>query len=303
MKSPNPPERHHYIPKFMLKGWVDPETSKLFCYTHPYPGKVVGKQVVTKAVGFKDNIYELPGVPDEHAQIIETEFFQHIDNDAAVVHSLLTGGRIKELTSKQKVSWVRFIMAMMFRTPRNLKAYQDGFKGAWEKPTPDTTTCYQSMWQIGMPLTEEEYIAQYHPGLVDHIVMREFPRFVQNTQVSQHILGMRWHVLHNDRHPFLISDEPVVMQAGLAKPGGHLAMPLTANWMFLATYDESTFKQIKRVNPDLIVKAMNKLLVQRASQFVGARDAELDIFIKKHFGTKPADTIATLFAAKFGSSK
>ncbi|MGI9361853.1 MAG: DUF4238 domain-containing protein [Parasphingorhabdus sp.] len=134
-----------------------------------------------------------------------------------------------------------------------------------------------------MPPTAEEYIAKYQPGIADHFVMREFPKMVQNALFGQHLLGMRWTVLRVEGHPFLISDEPVVMQTGLAKPGGHLAMPLMANSMPLATYDEATFREIERKKPHRSVKTMNKFLVQRASKFVGARDSSQEAFIRKAF--------------------
>lgn len=286
----------------MLDGWVDPVTNKLFRYTQPSPDKIVVKRVGTSAAGFEKRLYEMSGVPDEYAQRIESDFLQHIDNNAAVAHAMLTAGRIRELTSEQKVHWVQFIMMMMFRTPRNLEAYKDGYRGLWGKPTPETTACYQRIWQLGWPQTEEEYITKYLPDEADHLVMREFPRIAMNTQFAHHLLGMRWYVLLVEDYRFLISDEPIVMHNGIWKPGGHVAMPLTANSMFLATYDEETFERIERMRPHQIVKDMNKFLVQRASKFVGARDTAHEVFIRRHFGTKPVDTIATKFAAKYRSS-
>lgn len=284
----------------MLSGWVDSVTNELLRYTEPYPGKIMVKSVGTAAAGFEKQLYALPGVADEHRQVLETDFLQRIDSDAATAYALLIAGKIKELTNQQRISWVRFILLMLFRTPRNLAAYKIGFEGAWRQPVASVTARYDKMWKLGYPKTAEEFIDKQMPGLVDHFVMREFPRVAQNGPLGQHLLRMNWNVLRVREKSFLISDEPVVMQSGLAIPGGHLALPLSADSMFLATFDKPTFETIKKIKPANIVKTMNKLLVQRASSFVGARDISLDAFIRKHFGTNPVPSIATLFAEEFG---
>lgn len=299
MTASNPPANHHYIPQFILSGWVDPFTNELFRYTEPYPGKIMVKSVGTAAAGFEKHLYTIPGVDDQYRQTLETNFFQRIDSDAAIAYQLLITGKIRELTSQQRVSWVRFILMMLLRTPRNLQAYKIGFEGAWRQPVPSVTARYEKIWQPGYPATAEEFIDAQMPDLLDHIVMRELPNLAQNEAFGQHLLRMLWFVLRVEGARFLISDEPVVMQLGLAKPGGHLAMPLSAESMFVATFDVRTFESIKKQRPTKIVKMMNKLLVQRASCFVGARDMSLDTFIRKHFGTKPAPSIATLFAEKY----
>ena len=87
MKSDNPPLDHQHIPQFLLQEWtVD---GKLHRFQKPTPGKIVEHRKPTRAVGFRERLYEIPEYPPETAQSIEQGFMKTLDDTAAIAHKLL----------------------------------------------------------------------------------------------------------------------------------------------------------------------------------------------------------------------
>jgi len=299
MMTPNPPVKHHYIPQFMLQQWTDPVTARLQRYTRPHERKIVQRESATSEAGFEKNLYKIPGLPEDKAQLLETDFFSKIDDKAAKTHAALLEGRIADLTDAQKIAWARFIMLLMFRTPANLAAFQHGFKGALSQPLDDVDAQYAELKAPDDPATYEEYAVRHDPLIFDRITMLEFPRVALNEMVGAHLLRMHWFVMKPSKGAFLISDEPVVMQAGLAKPMGHIAVPIGPKALFLATFDIPTQQVIARMKCKDIVREVNRQVVGRASRFVAAQDEQQERFIRNHFGTIEAISIATLFADKY----
>lgn len=301
MTTPNPPVKHHYIPQFMLQQWTDPGTARLQRYTRPHESKIVQRESATSEAGFEKNLYTIPGLPEDKAQLLEADFFSKIDDKAAKTHALLLEGRIAELTDAQKIAWAGFIMVLMFRTPGNLAAFKHGFKGALSQPLDDVDAQYAELKGPDDPPTYEEYAVKHDPLIFDRITMFEFPRLALNEMIGTHLLRMHWFVMKPSEGAFLISDEPVIMQAGLAKPMGHIAVPIGPKTLFLATFDIPTQKVIARMECKAIVREVNRQVVGRASCFVAAQDEQQDRFIRNRFGTMEAVSIATLFADKYGA--
>jgi hypothetical protein len=299
MTTPNPPSDHHYIPQFILQQWTNPSTARLQRYTRPHASKIMRRESVTSAAGFEENLYKIPGLPEDKAQLLETGFFSKIDDKAAKVHKLLLEGRLGELSDDQKIAWAGFVMVLMFRTPANLTAFKQGFKGAWSQPLPDVDARYSELKGSDDPPTYEEYVLKHDPLILDRMAMTEFPGLVLNEMMGAHLLRMHWFVMKPREGAFLISDEPVIMKTGLAKPLGHIVVPIGPKALFVATVDLPTQNVIARMGCKAIVREVNKQVVGRASCFVAAQDERQDRFIRNRFATIEAVSIATLFADEY----
>jgi hypothetical protein len=75
---PAKPPKHHYIPVFYLKQWRGPDR-RVIEFSRPYLDKVKPRNVDPDGTGYVRGLYRLPGVADEHAEIIERAFFTKLD--------------------------------------------------------------------------------------------------------------------------------------------------------------------------------------------------------------------------------
>jgi len=69
MNAANPPAKHHYIPAFYLKRWVDPD-GKVTEFTKPYRDIIV-KPIAPERTGYQERLYELKGYEPDLAQQVE----------------------------------------------------------------------------------------------------------------------------------------------------------------------------------------------------------------------------------------
>jgi hypothetical protein len=303
MKSNNPPIDHHYIPQFLLDQWT--VGGKLYRYTqpetHPVRGTVVSDHRPTRAVGFQQRLYEMSMLPSEDAQVIEQTLMKTIDDRAAIAHKmLLDKDQFYQLDSDQRSAWIVLIQSLTIRTPDNLAAYKAGFSATYNRlgPIVEVQAKYDEMKRPEDPPTYEEWMATNDPTAPEKAAFHMLPTAIQNEQIGQHIIQMKWSVLEIYSGSFLISDEPAIISNGIGKPDGHIAMPISPTKLFLATNNKQTYSQICAHQKELVRK-VNQKVVGRAKYFVGARDTSQKRFIENRFGREPEESVTKLFAAQY----
>lgn len=297
MSSNRPPLVHHYIPQFLLREWtVD---GALHRFQQPRPGKVVEHRKPTSAVGAQERLYEVPAVPPEIAQNIEAEFLKFLDTAASEVHRLIVARNVSNLNAAQRSAWTRFILSLFIRGPDTLAAYKAGFKAVYDRPDPAIQARYEASKKPDDPPTVEEYIDKHSPDAGFTAAMTQLPGVMQNEGLGQHINNMGWSLLEISQGAFLMSDQPLIMNNGLGKQEGHIALPVGPRHLFLATNNVETFRAVTRLGDRALVRKVNELVVGRARHFVAAHDLTQRRFIQNRFGRSPETTIAELFAEAY----
>lgn len=299
MAANNPPTLHHYIPQFLLREWI--VKGRLFRYLEPRPGKVVEHLKPTSAVGAKERLYEMSGVPAEMAQLIESDFLRILDNAAADAHKLILAKNFAALNSKARSAWTNFILSLFIRGPDALAAYKAGFKAVYDKPNPATQAKYEAMKAPNDPPTVEEFFEKFFPDRGTTEAMKQFPGVLQNEDLGKHVINMGWNVLEIDAGAFLMSDAPLVMSNEIGRPEGHLTLPISPRHLFVATNNRQTLNWIKGMGAKAIVRRTNELVVGRARHFVVADDHRQRRFIENRFGKSQEKSIAELFSEKYMS--
>jgi hypothetical protein len=144
-ETPTIPSRkkHHYIPVFYLKRWVEPD-GRLCEFSRPYktPECVIDPDVKSIPVkprrtypdgtGYIKNLYTFSALRPELANYLEDHFFLRVDDQAAIVMQRLLRGDV-EFDNPSKSAWARFLMSMFYRSPEGstftfnsrIEPYQD----------------------------------------------------------------------------------------------------------------------------------------------------------------------------------
>ncbi|MBE2993058.1 DUF4238 domain-containing protein [Sphingomonas sp. CFBP 13603] len=300
MKSDNPPLDHHYIPQFLLHEWtVD---GKLHRFQKPTPGKIVEHRKPTRAVGFRERLYEIPEYPPETAQSIEQGFMKTLDDTAAIAHKLLLAKNFADLDQTHRSAWTRFLLSLMLRTPDNLAAYKAGFAAVYDTPTSDIQAKYEAQKGPHDPPMAEEFLKLHQPMAPLTAALIQLPHVMQNKGLGQHIIKMGWSVAEVTRGAFLISDEVLITSNGLGKDDGHIVMPISPTKVFIATNNKKTLDTIIGMGEPDLVKTANAQIVGRAKYFVGAHNMSQKRFIENRFGLAPRTSIAKLFAEKYAAT-
>lgn len=280
MTAPIPID-HHFTPVFYQKAWVGAD-GRLTRYSRPFD-KVVAKSCAPSRTGSKAHLYTLQGVPPERQAALETEFFQPVDDHAAVAHQMMRVGRLNDLTGDLRCHWARFLMSMTLRSPfslgevarladqtvrANLAADDDEYN-ALRKPS-DPATLYD--WTLKhQPQVIENAHKTFLPGLIDH------------ADLGRHLINMVWATMDvsTARHSLLTSDRPFNWSLGWKDPKTLLVFPIGPELLFLATNGLPLVQAVLRNPADKVVRQVNDAVVRLAVDFVVGRDASQLSFVEE----------------------
>lgn len=85
---PGPARKHHHVPVFYLRPWVDPETGQLWETWRTRAGDLKQRATGPKGTGYERDLYsfrsDLKAVDLPAPDALETSFFGPLDNAAAV---------------------------------------------------------------------------------------------------------------------------------------------------------------------------------------------------------------------------
>lgn len=288
----------------MLREWAENE-GKLWRYSRPTATVFAAKLVSPGAAGFKPYLYEIPGEAPDKAQLIESQFMSSLDSHAAEAHQILLDLAPWEWNTATRSGWSRFILSLWLRTPASVAAYKQAIGKLWGSTVPEVAAKYAELKKPGDPDTFEEYMTGKDPLVVDKVAMVLLQKSIDHQNLGQRINNMKWTTLTLNSSPidFLISDNPVISTNALGHKNAHIAMPISPRKMFIAFNDNSTFEKLSQGHELAIVKEINKFIVQRAREFVGAASDGQRGFVEKHFGTKLAPTLAETLATKYGNQE
>lgn len=116
----NKPVKHHYIPQFYLKRWINSD-DVLYVYVR---GEIEPLKIPEKGlVNFcqEKHLYSIPSITPEDSEVIETNWFAPLDGDAATIIKKFNKGKVENLTSTERSNWFYFCSNLYYRSPRGMK--------------------------------------------------------------------------------------------------------------------------------------------------------------------------------------
>ncbi len=238
----------------------------------------------TTATGFEEFLYEMRGAPKEIAQMLETDFFQKIDNNAKKPYSMLIENEYMSMTDQDKNHWVIFILTMMMRTPQYFDSYRDKSYGKFDQTVKTVLENFQNGNDNPELENIKKLIQENKEIISEYVTIQCFPQISQNISLGNKILRMLWTVMTVEDGTILISDKPILLKMPIEKTGGILAMPLTSNKVFFAVNDKETYARLEAIKLSRIVNIINKLISRRAEKLIVAKNDKLDSFIRINFG-------------------
>jgi len=115
------PIKQHYIPRSYLKNFaLEGKKGKQFVDVYKLDDKILLKNINTKDICFKKNIYTIPAELDETKYALEKHYAEHVDSEFPKIYKLLTDENVLVVTHKQKKQILYVFLSLYFRTPKIL---------------------------------------------------------------------------------------------------------------------------------------------------------------------------------------
>lgn len=180
-------------------------------------------------VGWLADLYRYPDADEIEAQWLEQRLFQQIDDAAARVLARMLQLNPSPLDPADLTSWSLMIRSLMHRTPENLASTKAAAARIEDHLMKEIRENYTELRGENDPPDYETYEASLHDQERERAALRLLPSMITNRRIGTFMINMKWRVFNlPDECPhLLLSDDPVARTNGLAKSGGHLAMPLS----------------------------------------------------------------------------
>jgi Protein of unknown function (DUF4238) len=165
---------------------------------------------------------------------------------------------------------------------------------------PEQQCKYQEIRQPGDPETYEEYISKslrYPAGRMSAYAMQTI---IDSPRMGGHLNQMRWSLVafRNERHTLLTSDRQIIMTNGLIGPNDHLALPIGARMLFVATNNIETENMIRTTDAGILMAQVNERVASQARRYVYGSDNKQIRFVENRLGRKwPSTPLETGFPA------
>lgn len=261
-------EKHHYIPQFYLRPWLDAD-DKLEEYGRAPPSNQIrSRRRGTDSTGFVYNLYTLPGTTEDTKQNVERVFFGKVDTDAAKVRDKLLAGA--SLSLPDRYNWARFILSLILRNPEEVLKMKVGVNAIFDQPDAELQAKYLKFREPHEPATAEEAIRQHYPEAPDRSALLIGTQLIQNQKAMQTIAGMSWSIIRTDTasRRLVTSDRPVVMTGGLLRLDGHICLPISPRHLFVACTLKPTMDAFLRAPKSKLVRESNAQQIGQARRHV-----------------------------------
>lgn len=292
IKKQNDPNKHHFLPVFYLKQWARAD-GRLVQFSRPYGNKVKALSRHPDAIGYIYRLYAAEGLPEELANLFEREFTRPVDGAAAgAMHKLMNKQSQTDITGQEGYAWARFIVTLMMRMPDDVRKMKHFIKENWFTDLPFLEAAFKASKMPGSPRTKQDYLDLLGPWFFERSAMILLGRVMQNNDIIDAIGSMDWTITRTDgvRREFLTSDRPLIITNELFSEQAHIVLPVGPNRVFIATRKRGFYRQLMNRPPKDFITAVNKHLVNNATDYVyGRTDGALG-FIQKEMGKNRQST-------------
>jgi Protein of unknown function (DUF4238) len=294
-RLPNEPQKHHYLPEFILKRWAD-TTRKLVQFCRPYQSKVIVKRVYPAETGFTRNLYTVAvSGTQSDSGVVEKALFQPIDSGAAMALKKMEADGIgASLSASDRASWSRFLTSLLVRMPEDIAFIRKQIELTFDLTAEMHDEAeWQAVRRPDDPATIAEFLRESLLPDRDHGTFSMLGRFLagrsEPDSVIKYTSSMSWRIfdVKDARHPLLFSDRPILTTNGIKYHNSQIVLPVAPRKIFIACNSTDEMSRIAKIAPDDLVAQANEFVCGQARQFVYADSEKPLRFVSKHMGTRP----------------
>jgi hypothetical protein len=277
------PRDHHFIPAFALAPWAVKD-SELVEHSIKHQ-KLIPKWVGPRGTGFVRDLYAFPELPPEHAQHLESVFFNYADDKAAQALQLHIQNKAA-WNDELVTAWSLYVIGIHLRHPDVIPELRAASGSIWDQSGPEYQAHYEKVRRRDSPATMDEWIATVDPFTRAKVQLNCIIKMLNNEIVGTHLNSMWRSVIDVSNSPFrfLMSDRPVEI-CRLKEPAGFVSIPISPTKLFVAANQERSIQNLGKVKPEEIVRHVNLFVATRARKFVWASDESQTGFIHEHMST------------------
>jgi hypothetical protein len=257
------PRDHHYLPKFYLDRWT--VNGQVFRYDRKTPGgRLRCKWLAPSAIAYERDLYRLPDVADlAESQRIESEFFQRIDDRAAVALQKLDQGI--HGGQGDRVALAQFMVSLLHRSPSRLKAIREELAERTDGAPYEHLTGRDL--EVSLKATANRLLAMLVENADAASVVGKFEIYKVDVSASTRKL--------------LTSDRPITLSAQLVSSDAFMILPYAPDRLVILTHSPAIANAFSSQNATVLVKGINQAVVEQSIDVVIAADEKATLMVDR----------------------
>ena len=186
------------------------------------------------------------------------------------------------LNEEDRINWVRFIMSLRLRQPEIVDEIRQKSSIVLTESLDKDPEEYEELVSDDDPVSLREWAEKQYPGLIENFGMSIFHELVDNEDLGNKILTLRWFLFKFDgeKHNLLLSDQPCVFTSDIDADDFIIALPIHPKALFLAVRGDKTAALLREVAPNILIRMMNTSSVSQARVRIYATDDQQLRFIE-----------------------
>jgi len=283
--------RHHFVPQFLLQSWYSKHSpKKLFFEFRLDLDELVVRERVSKETGFRPDLWALskPEVAGMTKQALETIFFKHIDNDAALVRVKLENSGLKSLTEEDRYVWAVFLGSMRVRQPDVINKLKLESTELLRGSLDSQPEQYEELAGDSDAPTLVEWTERRYPGLIENFGLSLVAGVTLDPVILAKIMQLDWGLYHflEDNHDLLLGDNPCIFTDGIDASVLIVALPITPRKVFFATRGERVKTMLHQIDNNTLAIRLNESSLGQARARIYSRTKSSRGFIKNRWRPK-----------------
>lgn len=280
------PKRHHYIPCFYTKRWTG--SDGLLCeYSKPHRD-VIDRRKHSSAVGWAKNLYTIEGEDGKLDTSLESGFFAPVDQAADRAIDWLINRRGEQMPFALRQAFTALLLSFLHRTPDRVEQITSDLLEMVEKHFSTTDQNYPDANQLGLPqgVSHAEAKDRVRSLAAKSGWAKVLKSAIGSEFIGNHITNMQWHlrrVLHSNQN-LLTGDKPLMYYNGIGRSQGNIALPISPEFLFVATNNLSTASNILNVSDNFLARRVNHEICSRAQKYIYGTSAAHLSFVEARLG-------------------
>jgi hypothetical protein len=258
------PVDHHYLPQFYLSRWT--RGGKLYRFVRPVPGRPVHqKKVSPRGTGYQTDLYAYSdGESPEHRQRLELDFFQRVDDRAAVALQKLDAG--ERGSAIDKAGLIQFVLSLMHRSPVRIQNLRD------------------ELSQRMSDVRDFDSRDPAHAAMISDHVNDLLSELCSSRDMVGFIYGMTvYRIETRGEGALLTCDMPLLLSQGLKREDGFIMFPYAPDKLAIFAQKERTAWAFSSQDGTALIHAINDSLALQARHVMIASNSSARGFIEQRF--------------------
>jgi Protein of unknown function (DUF4238) len=284
-----PNRRHHFVPDFLLKHWTGSD-SKLSYFTWRSDGVLHTDRCGSRGAGYEEHLYSQNHPSGYKDTSIERDVLTAlVDTPGAPVHVKLLNGELGNLTSPERETWSRFLVAQLVRVPSMIQYLCDAGRQLMLADIEDIDPPDEIKEQLGN-LTLQQYLETSGAWRLDNASKRAIEHVIKSPQINRVFLEAHWavHTVTHSNLDLVIGDRPLLLEGRMTETF-LFTLPLSPKSLFFAANDGGIIRNIAAHNKRDVVCTINKESTAVAAKYVYATDAQQKAMVDRYL-RKPSES-------------